>query len=155
MFGLNNIAAIEGAAFGVKCNGIMPSTMPRMAGDMDRSLYPAEVMHAGLVSPLVGYLAHESCPVSGEVYISMAGRVDRAYVAETMGVWRKDWSIEEIACQFDAIRNTDETVAFTPVQGRVFACIPRAAPYMRFSTSSPAASSGPERAQIRHVVAAA
>jgi NAD(P)-dependent dehydrogenase (short-subunit alcohol dehydrogenase family) len=117
LFGLNNIAAIEGAAFGVKCNGIMPGAMTRMAGDMDTSLYPAEVMHAGMVSPLVGYLAHENCPVSGEVYVSMAGRVARAYVAETMGVWRKDWSIEEIAGQFDAIRNTDETVAFTPMQG--------------------------------------
>jgi len=117
LWGLNNIAAIEGAAEGVKCNGIMPGAMTRMAGDLDTSLYPAEVMHAGMVSPLVGFLAHESCPVSGEVYISMAGRVARAFTTETMGVWRGQWSVEEIADQFDAIRSTEETVSFPAMRG--------------------------------------
>jgi hypothetical protein len=70
-----------------------------------------------MVSPLVGFLAHESCPITGEVYVSMAGRVARAFITETIGVWRKNWSIEEIAGQFDAIRNADETVAFTPTLG--------------------------------------
>lgn len=117
LWGLNNIAAIEGEAEGVKCNGIMPGAMTRMAGDLDTSLYPAEVMHAGMVSPLVGFLAHESCPVSGEVYVSMAGRVARAFTTETMGVWREHWSIEEIADQFHAIRSADETVAFPAMRG--------------------------------------
>lgn len=117
LFGLNNIAAIEGAAEGVKCNGIMPGAMTRMAGDLDTSLYPTEVMHAGMVSPLVGFLAHESCPVSGEVYVSMAGRVARAFVSETMGVWRRDWSVEEIAGQFDAIRDQTNTVSFPAMNG--------------------------------------
>lgn len=47
--------------------------------------------------------------------LSVAGRVARAYVAETRGVCRSTWSIEQVAEQMDAIRNTDATVSFEVV----------------------------------------
>ena len=34
-----------------------------------------------LVAPLVAYLAHESCPVTGELYAAGAGRFARMFVA--------------------------------------------------------------------------
>jgi hypothetical protein len=55
---------------------------------------------------VVGWLAHESCSISGEMLVSMAGRVARAFIAETEGVYRSSWSIEDVADQIDAIRDT-------------------------------------------------
>ena len=55
---------------------------------------------------MVGWLAHESCSITGEMLISIAGRVARAYVAETEGAYRPTWSIEQVAQQMDEIRNT-------------------------------------------------
>ena len=38
------------------------------------------------MSPLVAYLAHEECSVSGHIYSVAGGRVARIFVAETQGV---------------------------------------------------------------------
>ena len=54
--------------------------------------------------------AQESCPVTGEMLISAAGRVARAYIVETPGVFRSNWSIEDIAAQADVIRHSDAPV---------------------------------------------
>ncbi|WP_159976813.1 MULTISPECIES: SDR family NAD(P)-dependent oxidoreductase [unclassified Novosphingobium] len=95
MLGLNNIAALEGEAFGVKCNTIVPGAVTRMAEGLDISQYPP--MGPELVAPVVGWLAHETCPVTGEIISSMAGRISRAFVAETRGVYRPEWTIEDVA----------------------------------------------------------
>jgi NAD(P)-dependent dehydrogenase (short-subunit alcohol dehydrogenase family) len=105
MIGLCNVAALEGAAEGVKCNLIAPGAVTRMAEGLDVSAYPP--MGPELVAPVVGWLAHESCSITGEMLISMAGRVAKAYVAETPGVYRPSWSIEQVAEHIDAIRNPD------------------------------------------------
>jgi NAD(P)-dependent dehydrogenase (short-subunit alcohol dehydrogenase family) len=105
LIGLSNVVALEGAAEGVKCNLIVPGAVTRMAEGLDTSAYPP--MSPELVAPVVGWLAHESCSISGEMLISIAGRVARAFIAESPGVYRGTWSIEQVAEQMDAIRNTD------------------------------------------------
>jgi NAD(P)-dependent dehydrogenase (short-subunit alcohol dehydrogenase family) len=104
IIGLNNIVAIEGAAKGVMSNIILPGAVTRMAEGLDISQYPP--MGPDLVSPVVGWLAHDSCSISGEMLISVAGRVARAFIAETEGVYRPSWSIDDVADQIDAIRDT-------------------------------------------------
>jgi hypothetical protein len=51
------------------------------------------------------------------MFISMAGRVARALIAETPGVYRPSWSIDEVADQIDAIRDTDTLWKFPSVTG--------------------------------------
>ena len=106
LIGLSHVAALEGAAEGVKSNIIVPAAVTRMAEGLDTSAYPP--MDPELVAPTVGWLAHESCSVSGEMLISIAGRVARAFVAETPGVYRPSWTIEQVAEQTDAIRAADQ-----------------------------------------------
>jgi NAD(P)-dependent dehydrogenase (short-subunit alcohol dehydrogenase family) len=113
MIGLCNVAALEGAAEGVKCNIIAPGAVTRMAEGLDTSAYPP--MGPELVAPVVGWLAHESCPVTGEMLVSMAGRVAKAYIAETPGLYRPAWSIEDVAAQLQAIGNTEGAWALPPV----------------------------------------
>lgn len=106
MVGLNNVVALEGEAEGVKCNIILPGAVTRMAEGLDTSVYPP--MGPELVAPVVGWLAHESCSVTGEMLVSAAGRVARAYIAETPGVYQPSWTSAEVGAQINAIH--DKTV---------------------------------------------
>ena len=113
IIGLNNIIAIEGADKGVKSNVIVPGAVTRLAEGLDTSQYPP--MGPELVAPVVGWLAHESCSISGEMLVSIAGRVARAFVAETEGVYRPSWSVDDVADQIDAIRDTSKLWMLPPV----------------------------------------
>jgi len=105
MIGLSNVVALEGAAEGVKCNLIVPGAVTRMAEGLDTSAYPP--MGPELVAPVVGWLAHEACSISGEMLVSIAGRVAKAFIGETPGVYRASWTIEQVSEQLAAIRNAD------------------------------------------------
>jgi NAD(P)-dependent dehydrogenase (short-subunit alcohol dehydrogenase family) len=113
LIGLSNVVALEGAADGVLCNVILPSAVTRMADGLDISAYPP--MGTELVAPAVALLAHESCPVTGEMLIAIAGRIARAVVVETPGAQRPSWSIEDVAEQIDAIRELGAPVVFPVV----------------------------------------
>jgi NAD(P)-dependent dehydrogenase (short-subunit alcohol dehydrogenase family) len=113
MIGLNNIVALEGAEKGVKSNIILPGAVTRMADSLDTSQYPP--MDPELVAPVVGWLAHESCSITGEMLVSVAGRVARALIAESEGVYRSSWTIDEVADEIDAIRDTSKLWMLPPV----------------------------------------
>jgi NAD(P)-dependent dehydrogenase (short-subunit alcohol dehydrogenase family) len=110
LIGLSHVAAVEGAAHGVKSNVILPGAVTRMAEGLDTSSYPP--MPPELVAPVVGFLCHESCSVTGEILVSMAGRVARAFVAESPGVYQPEWSMEQVAAQLPTIRSTAAPLVF-------------------------------------------
>ena len=113
VIGLSNVAAMEGAAHGVKSNVIVPAAVTRMAEGIDTSAYPP--MGPELVAPVVGWLAHESCSITGEMLIALAGRVARAVVAETPGVYRPSWSIADVGDHIAAIRDDTQPLVFPVV----------------------------------------
>jgi NAD(P)-dependent dehydrogenase (short-subunit alcohol dehydrogenase family) len=113
LLGLANVVALEGADRGVKCNAILPGAVTRMSEGIDTSAFPR--MEPDMVAPLACWLSHESCNLTGEMLSSMAGRVSRAYVAESPGVYRPQWTIEDIAGQIDRIRSTEAPVIFPVV----------------------------------------
>jgi NAD(P)-dependent dehydrogenase (short-subunit alcohol dehydrogenase family) len=113
MIGLSNVVALEGAADGVTCNVIVPAAVTRMAEGIDTSDYPP--MGPELVAPVVGWLAHEKCSVTGEVFIALAGRVARAVIAESPGVRRPAWTVEDVGGHLDAIRNIKAPLVFPVV----------------------------------------
>ena len=107
---MSNILALEGAAEGVKSNIILPAAVTRMTGEWDTSAYPP--MTTEQVAPAVAWLSHESCSISGEMIVAMAGRIAKAFVGETRGVYRPSWTVDDVAAQMDAIRNMDAPVVF-------------------------------------------
>ncbi|CRZ18651.1 SDR family NAD(P)-dependent oxidoreductase [Mycolicibacterium neworleansense] len=113
ILGLCNVVALEGAVEGVLCNAIVPGAVTRMAEGLDTSAYPP--MGADLVAPAVGWLAHESCSVSGEFFVAIAGRIARAVVAESPGVYQPSWTVEQVGEQVEAIRDLSEPVIFPVV----------------------------------------
>lgn len=113
VIGLSNVAALEGATEGVRCNVIVPAAVTRMAEGIDTSAYPP--MDPELVAPVVGWLAHESCSVTGEMFVALAGRVARAVIAESPGVCRTSWTIEDVGSHLDAIRYVEAPLIFPVV----------------------------------------
>jgi NAD(P)-dependent dehydrogenase (short-subunit alcohol dehydrogenase family) len=113
LMGLSNTIAIEGAAANVRSNMIIPAAVTRMSAGIDTSKFPP--MEPELVAPTVAWLAHESCSISGEMLVAMGGRVARAFIAESEGVYRPSWSIEDVAREIDAIRAADQPLVFAPV----------------------------------------
>lgn len=113
LIGLSNVAALEGAAHNVTCNVVVPSAVTRMAEGIDTSAYPP--MGPELVAPTVAWLTHESCSVTGEMLVAIGGRVARAFIAETAGVYRPAWSVEDVAANIDAIRDDTAPLVFPPV----------------------------------------
>lgn len=113
MIGLSHSIAIEGKDADVNSNCIIPAAVTRMSAGIDTSQFPP--MDPDMVAPLVGWLCHDSCAVSGEILISAAGRMARAWTAESQGVYRPSWTIEEIAGDAGRIRDTSAPLHFTPV----------------------------------------
>jgi NAD(P)-dependent dehydrogenase (short-subunit alcohol dehydrogenase family) len=111
--GLSNTAAVEGKDLGIKSNLIVPAAVTRMSAGIDTSKFPP--LEPELVAPAVAWLCHEECSISGEMLVAMGGRVARAFIAESEGVYRPDWTIEDVAADIDAIRRADSPLVFAPV----------------------------------------
>ena len=60
-----------------------------------------------LVSPLVAFLTHEECPVSGQVFSVGGGRVAQVFIGETKGYWKADLAPEDLRDNWDTV--TDQT----------------------------------------------
>jgi NAD(P)-dependent dehydrogenase (short-subunit alcohol dehydrogenase family) len=81
--GLTRSLTTAGAEHGIKVNLIAPAAMTRMAGPAADEGAPE--MSPVLVAPMVAFLAHEDCPVSGEIYAAGMGRFARIFIASTPG----------------------------------------------------------------------
>lgn len=113
--GLSNVVALEGAEHNIRCNVIVPSAVTRMAEGIDTSAYPP--MGPELVAPVVGWLAHETCSVTGEMVVSIAGRLAKAVLVETRGVYQPSWTVEDVGAQIETAGDTTEPEIFPVVPG--------------------------------------
>ena len=105
LVGLTRVLAVEGAKYNIKANAIAPVASTRMTQDLGGSV--GKTLDPGLVSPTVAWLAHEDCPVSGEIYSVGGGRVARVFIAVTPGYVKLDGRItlEDVRDHWDEIRN--------------------------------------------------
>jgi NAD(P)-dependent dehydrogenase (short-subunit alcohol dehydrogenase family) len=103
VIGLTRSLATAGAKRGIRINLVAPAAMTRMAGGDDVS----GAMAPELVAPLVAYLAHESCPVNGEMYAAGARRFARIFIATTPGYVHPGpgVTLEDVAEHWDTIND--------------------------------------------------
>jgi len=98
--GLTRAMASEGQAVGIAANVIAPYAKTRPGtgfGPFPPSDALNEWLHPRLIAPLVGWLAHDSCPVSGETFSVGGGHYARIVLALAHGLTDRDATIEAIA----------------------------------------------------------
>jgi hypothetical protein len=121
LIGLTRVLAAEAAGLDVKINAVAPVAATRM---MDYSMGSAaevdnpeaeELMRPfldrldpALVSPVVAFLAHADCPVSGEIYTVGGGQVSRFFIGRTKGFYSPSLTVEDVSAHFDEIRDPAE-----------------------------------------------
>jgi len=112
LVGLAHVLAVEGARSGISVNAIAPIARTRMTEDVLGSL--VERVDPRLVSPLVAWLVHEECPVTGHIYTVGGGRIARLFVGMTNGWTRTDGdlTVEDVRANFQTIE--DATGASIP-----------------------------------------
>lgn len=118
--GLARSLTTAGADHGIKVNLIAPAAYTRMAGQPAPEVGVADddplatTMSPSLVAPMAAFLAHEDCPVSGEIYAAGAGRFSRLFIASTPGYLHDtpDPTIEDVAQHWGAIN--DEAGYYVP-----------------------------------------
>lgn len=105
LVGFTRVLAAEGAKYNIKANAIAPLALTRMTENLMGAL--GDKLDPGLVTPIVAWLAHEDCDVSGEIYSVGGGRVARVFIGETQGFFKPGLSLEDVRDNWAQIRNTD------------------------------------------------
>jgi NAD(P)-dependent dehydrogenase (short-subunit alcohol dehydrogenase family) len=122
LVGFTRVLAVEGAKYNVKANAIAPLALTRMTEDIMGAL--GDKLDPALVSPLVTYLAHESCEPSGRVFSVGGGRVAEVFLGETQGWASPTLSPEDVRAHWSTITDregyavpanlAEETALFLP-----------------------------------------
>ena len=107
LVGLTRVLALEGAKHGITANAVAPMARTRMT----EGLVSEEVdrLAPELVSPVVAWLAHDSCSVTGETLSAGGGQVARFFVGLTRG-WSpgpRGLTVEDVAAHIDEIRDLE------------------------------------------------
>jgi NAD(P)-dependent dehydrogenase (short-subunit alcohol dehydrogenase family) len=105
LVGFTRVLAVEGARYDIKANAIAPLALTRMTENIMGPL--ADKLGPEFVSPLVTYLAHESCEATGRVFSVGGGRVAEVFIAETQGFHSPTLSPEDVRDQWGTITDRE------------------------------------------------
>ena len=105
LVGFMRVLAVEGAKYNIKSNVIAPLALTRMTENLMGAI--GDKLDPSLVTPIVAWLAHEDCDVSGEIYSVGGGRVARVFIGETPGYFNANLTMEDVRNNFEQIRNED------------------------------------------------
>jgi NAD(P)-dependent dehydrogenase (short-subunit alcohol dehydrogenase family) len=129
LIGFTRVLAAETAGFDIKVNAVAPIAATRMLhhsmedfggpaqrAAVDEVMGPfLEKLDPALVAPVVAFLAHRDCPVSGEIYTVGAGHVAQFFIGRTAGYHHPQLSMELVQAHLDQIRDrTHYTVPSGP-----------------------------------------
>ena len=122
LIGFTRVLAAEGAGRNIKVNAIAPIAYTRMlAHSVDGATQPddpsaqavlddlvgqyLQKLDPALVAPVVAFLAHRDCPVSGDIYTVGAGHVARFFIGRTPGFYSPALTVEDVRDHLDEIRD--------------------------------------------------
>jgi NAD(P)-dependent dehydrogenase (short-subunit alcohol dehydrogenase family) len=114
VLGFTRALALEAPRHGIRVNAVMPRAQTRLSGppvmaktyDIPEEMLPADMLAQfapELVSPAVVFLAHDSCPLNGEVLISGGGQVMRMAFVVNEGITSEKMTPEDVAAGLDAL----------------------------------------------------
>ena len=111
---LTRSLAAEGREHGILVNAVSPGGYTRLVistleEDSPLLAHSKKNLPPELSSPAVAFLAHRSCPVTGECIDAVGGEVQRCYIARTKGFNERDHTIETIAERWQEVMDEDGT----------------------------------------------
>lgn len=129
VFGMTLSAAADNADVDICINTVLPIAYSSMGTGFDQidPAFDEERLHARHVSPVVMYLAHERCTMTGQALHAAGGRVARVFTAITGG-WSGDaLTATGVAEHLDEIRDTSTYFALASSREQ-YDHIPRTVP---------------------------
>ena len=94
LLGLTRVLAVEGRKLGISANVIAPAAVTRMneglIDDVGKLLTPESV------SPVVAFLAHRSCELTGHAFAVGGGHVAAILISETRGITETELCAESV-----------------------------------------------------------
>ncbi len=127
LVGLSRSLAVEGAEFGIKANTLGVAALTRMmdnffeTGDDDKPDMPGSsenwwrrFLRPEMVSPVVAYLAHEECPITGEILDTSGGHVAFQFLGTTPGFGDLGLTAEMVRDNFSTIVDPKGYDVFKP-----------------------------------------
>src|SRR5438270_9501855 len=105
LVGLTRVLAAEGAKYNIRVNALAPVARTRMTEELLGPM--ADKLDPKTVSPIVAWLVHEECPVTGEIYSAAGGRIARFFIGLTEGYYSANLTPEDCRDHFDQIRSED------------------------------------------------
>lgn len=123
LMGLSHVVAIEGSAYGITSNLLMPTAQSRLAAEMDEGFMEipafaqsvqsadyaasADRIEVPFNTPLVAYLVSEQCTSTHGIYSANSGRYAKVRICAADGwvapVGSSVPAVEDIAAHFDQI----------------------------------------------------
>ena len=119
IYGLTRGLALEGSHHGIRVNAVSPgghtNSFDRFYALKDPGFLAAfaEAQPAELVSPMVAYLSHESCELTGGLFDSSAGTIQARVFGTTPGFSSRDLTIEDVRDHLDELLDVDRLVIAT------------------------------------------
>lgn len=105
LVGFTRVLANEGRKYNIKANAIAPVAKTRMTEELLGGF--GDKLAAEEITPTVCWLAHEDCPVSGEIFSVAGGSVSRFFIGLTPGWYKNGHTVEDVRDNWDQVRNQD------------------------------------------------
>lgn len=119
LIGLTRSLSIAGAPSGIAVNCLAPNAVTRRGTSQEANSLSntkpdddrGNALATSMVSPMLAYLAHEDCPVNGEILVAGARRFARLFLGVTEGYLKEGQeppTIEDVAAHWDEINDLGE-----------------------------------------------
>jgi NAD(P)-dependent dehydrogenase (short-subunit alcohol dehydrogenase family) len=108
LVGLTRSLAVEGRKVGISVNAISPMASTRMTQDLLGE--NGELLSPEQVSPVVAYLCHRDCRITGQVLSVGGGHVSAVITSVTRGITARDPTAELVRDRLDEIFSLDGAI---------------------------------------------
>jgi NAD(P)-dependent dehydrogenase (short-subunit alcohol dehydrogenase family) len=110
LVGLTRVLAVEGRKLGIKANLVAPAAATRMNAELLGD--NAALLDPGYIAPVVAFLAHRDCMLSGQILSAGGGHVAAVLLSVTRGITDVGLTAESVRDRLEEIFSP--TDAFVP-----------------------------------------
>jgi NAD(P)-dependent dehydrogenase (short-subunit alcohol dehydrogenase family) len=110
LLGLTRVLAVEGRKLGIKANLVAPAAATRMNAELLGD--NAALLSPDSIAPVVAFLAHPDCELSGQILSVGGGHVSAVLISVTKGITDRGLTAESLRDRIDEVFSTEG--AFVP-----------------------------------------